>query len=68
MSETIAGITVPDSPLAAQATELVRDTAGDLLFHHSRRVFLSGSLQGGGSACGLTRSCCTSARCSTTWA
>ena len=46
MSETIAGITVPDSPLAAQATELVRDTAGDLLFHHSRRVFLFGSLQG----------------------
>lgn len=46
MSTEIAGIVVPDSALAAEATELVRDAAPDLLFHHSRRVFLFGSLQG----------------------
>jgi hypothetical protein len=46
MSERIAGIDIPDSRLASEATELVRDTASPLLFHHSRRVFLFGSLQG----------------------
>jgi hypothetical protein len=46
MTETIAGIAVPDSTLAAEATELVRDAAPPLLYHHSRRVFLFGSLQG----------------------
>jgi HD superfamily phosphodiesterase len=46
MTTEIAGVTIPDSSLAAEATELVRDAAPDLLFHHSRRVFLFGSLQG----------------------
>ena len=46
MSERIAGIDIPDSRLASEATELVRDVASSLLFHHSRRVFLFGSLQG----------------------
>jgi HD superfamily phosphodiesterase len=46
MSERIAGIDIPNSRLASEATELVRDVASPLLFHHSRRVFLFGSLQG----------------------
>ena len=46
MSERIAGIDIPDSRLASEATELVRDVASPLLFNHSRRVFLFGSLQG----------------------
>jgi HD superfamily phosphodiesterase len=46
MPERIAGIDIPDSRLASEATELVRDAASPLLFHHSRRVFLFGSLQG----------------------
>ncbi|MGB7794905.1 MAG: HD domain-containing protein [Pseudonocardiaceae bacterium] len=46
MPETIAGIDIPDSRLAREATELVRDVASPLLFHHSRRVFLFGSLRG----------------------
>jgi HD superfamily phosphodiesterase len=46
MTTVIAGVTIPDSPLAAEATGLVRDAAPDLLFHHSRRVFLFGSLHG----------------------
>jgi HD superfamily phosphodiesterase len=46
MPELIAGIEIPDSSLAKEATELVRDTASPLLYDHSRRVFLFGSLQG----------------------
>ena len=45
-SEVIAGIAIPDSQMARTATELVRDTETELLFHHSRRVFLFGSLTG----------------------
>jgi HD domain len=43
---TAAGVTVPDTKLARDATELVRESTSDLIFHHSRRVFLFGSLQG----------------------
>lgn len=46
MAETIAGITVPDSTLVREATELVRDSTDDLLYDHSRRVFFFGALQG----------------------
>jgi hypothetical protein len=41
-----AGVTPPDTKLAAEATELVRDTTTDLVFHHSRRVFWFGSVLG----------------------
>lgn len=46
MVETIADITIPDSAMAREATELVRDATTELVFHHSRRVFLFGSLHG----------------------
>lgn len=46
MTQRIAGIRIPDSALARAATELVRDTENDLLYHHSRRVFLFGALTG----------------------
>ena len=42
----IAGISIPDSALAREATEFVQDVSTPLLFDHSRRVFLWGSLQG----------------------
>lgn len=45
MTETIAGIEIPDTPLLSQATALVREAADDTLFHHSRRVFLWGMLK-----------------------
>lgn len=45
MTEVIAGVKIPDSKLAGEATELIRDTTNELIFHHSRRVFLFGSLQ-----------------------
>jgi hypothetical protein len=41
----IAGIAIPDSALAREATDFVREESTRLLFHHSRRVFLWGSLQ-----------------------
>jgi hypothetical protein len=44
MSETIAGVTIPDTKLVAEATELVREAASPLLFNHSRRVYLFGML------------------------
>jgi hypothetical protein len=46
MLETIAGIKIPDTALVRDATALVREAESDLLFHHSRRVFLFGALQG----------------------
>lgn len=44
--KTVAGIPIPDSTLAREATEFVHDVSTQLLFDHSRRVFLWGSLQG----------------------
>jgi hypothetical protein len=44
--QTAAGVTVPDTKLAREATELVRDNTTDLIYNHSRRVFWFGSLQG----------------------
>jgi hypothetical protein len=45
MIETIAGVRVPDSRIACEATELILDTTTPLIYHHSRRVFLFGTLQ-----------------------
>ena len=45
MIETIAGVQIPDSRIAIDATELIRETTPPLIYHHSRRVFLFGSLQ-----------------------
>ncbi|MEU8382257.1 HD domain-containing protein [Streptosporangium sp. NPDC048865] len=41
-----AGISVPDSALAREATALVRDSASELIYDHSRRVYFFGALQG----------------------
>jgi HD superfamily phosphodiesterase len=45
-TQTIAGIAIPDTPLVREVTEYIRDVEDDLLFNHSRRVFLFGALQG----------------------
>ena len=44
--ESIPDIEVPDTPLVREITELIRDAEDDLLFDHSRRVFMFGVLQG----------------------
>src|SRR5919202_385354 len=46
MTDIIAGVAITDSAAAGPATDLVREAADDLLFHHSRRVFLWGTLKG----------------------
>jgi HD superfamily phosphodiesterase len=45
-TQTIAGIAIPDTQLVRDVTEYVRDVENDLLFDHSRRVFLFGAVQG----------------------
>jgi hypothetical protein len=47
-ANSISGVMIPDSKLAREATELVRDTESPLLFNHSTRVYYFGSLAGKG--------------------
>jgi hypothetical protein len=42
----IAGIKIPDSSIAGQATELLREHGSELLYNHSLRTFLFASLNG----------------------
>ena len=44
--DNIAGIVIPDTALVREVTDFVRGAENDLLFHHSRRVFFFGALQG----------------------
>ena len=39
-------IVIPDSPLAREVAELIRDTESELLFNHSTRVYLWGAMLG----------------------
>jgi hypothetical protein len=40
MPEVIAGVAIPETRTAAEATRVVGETTSALIFHHSRRVFL----------------------------
>jgi hypothetical protein len=42
----ISGVRIPDTKIAREATQLIRDTESDLLFHHSVRVYFWGALTG----------------------
>jgi hypothetical protein len=42
----VSGIGVPDSNLASQITEFIRDTESTLLFNHSSRVYYFAALSG----------------------
>jgi hypothetical protein len=42
----VASVAIPDSILAREVTELIRDTEPALLFHHSSRVYYWGALTG----------------------
>jgi HD superfamily phosphodiesterase len=46
MSIDVDGVAIPDSQLAREITELVRDTESPLLFHHSSRVYYFAALAG----------------------
>jgi hypothetical protein len=45
-SRPVAGVTIPDSKLARELTDLVKGTESPLLFHHSSRVYYWGALTG----------------------
>lgn len=42
----ICGVCVPDSRIAREITQLIRDTESELLFQHSLRVYYWGALSG----------------------
>lgn len=42
----ISGVRIPDSQLAREATQFIRDTESDFLFQHSTRVYFWGALAG----------------------
>jgi hypothetical protein len=46
LASSVAGVVIPDSKLAREITEVVRDTEPPLLFHHSSRVYYWGALTG----------------------
>jgi hypothetical protein len=46
MTTTIEGLSVRDSKLAREVTELIRGTESPLLFNHSSRVYYFGALAG----------------------
>jgi hypothetical protein len=46
MKKTIAGIKIPNGVMAQAATDQIRGTESELMFHHSLRAFLFGALTG----------------------
>ena len=44
--DEIAGIRIPDSKLAREVTQFIRDTESDFLFEHSARVYFWGAMAG----------------------
>ena len=44
--DEISGVRIPDSKLASEATQFIRDTESDFLFQHSTRVYFWGALAG----------------------
>jgi hypothetical protein len=46
MAKNLAGVEIPDSKLANEAARLLREYGNPLLWNHSHRVFLFGSLLG----------------------
>ncbi|WP_339230365.1 HD domain-containing protein [Oceanobacillus sp. FSL K6-2867] len=46
MIQEVAGIKIPDSKLAKDAADILREYGNDLLWNHSNRVFLFGAVNG----------------------
>lgn len=46
MPDVIAGVEVPETAAAVEATRLLEETTSPLVYHHSHRVFLFGRLHG----------------------
>ena len=46
MANVISGVKIPDSKLALEAAELVRQHETEMLFNHSVRVYMFGAMKG----------------------
>lgn len=46
MAELISGVRIPDSKIAREAAELIRQYETEMLFNHSVRVFVFGAMKG----------------------
>ena len=46
MADVFSGIKIPDSKIAREAAELVRQHETEMLFNHSVRVFVFGAMKG----------------------
>ncbi len=46
MTDMISGVVIPDSKIAREAAELVRQHETEMLFNHSVRVFVFGAMKG----------------------
>ena len=46
MADVISGIKIPDSQIAREAAELVRQHETEMLFNHSVRVYVFGAIKG----------------------
>ncbi|MFE7169954.1 HD domain-containing protein [Streptomyces sp. NPDC057616] len=44
MTDIVAAVEIPETAAVAESTRLLQEMTGPLIFHHSRRVFLFGSL------------------------
>ncbi len=45
-ADDIFGVRIPDSKMAREVTQLIRDNESDSLFYHSTRVYFWGGLTG----------------------
>jgi hypothetical protein len=46
MADVVSGVEIPDSKIAREAADLVRQHESEMLFNHSVRVYLFGALKG----------------------
>src|SRR6202000_3355317 len=46
MAKVISGVTIPDSKIAREAAELVRQHQNEMLFNHSVRTYVFGAMKG----------------------
>src|ERR1700760_708589 len=46
MTSVVSGVEIPDSKMAREATELVRQYENEMLFNHSVRVYAFGAIKG----------------------
>jgi hypothetical protein len=66
MADVFSGIKIPDSKIAREATELVRQHETEMLFNHSVRVFAFGAMKGVRQISNSILNCSMSQRCFTT--